>query len=101
MVHVSVLRNQFFLKRLTKPRTSVSNRGKLFICYVFVDSSEDFEHIEIPTGEMMGQATPTQTSDEDGTNEREEVELPPGWEERVVRCSTCILSGVIPTPYLS
>lgn len=95
MVHVPALRNQFFLKRLTKARTSVSNRGRLAISYVFVDSSEDFEHVEIPTGEGMGQATRTPTPDEDGASEeREEVELPPGWEERVVRCSielTCIV----------
>lgn len=81
MIHVAVLRNQFFLKRLSKPRTSVANRGKLSICYVFVDShSEDFELIEAPTDEPMVQAP-------DHTNEGvEELELPPGWEERRVRC---------------
>lgn len=88
MIHVPALRNQFFLKRLTKARTSINNRGRLSVSYVFVDSSEDFEHVEIPTGETTGQATPTATPDEDGASEeREEVELPPGWEERVVRCS--------------
>lgn len=88
MVHVAVLRNQFFLKRLSKLRSSVANRGKLSIFYVFVDShSEDFELVEVPTDEPMVQAPPTQPLAEGDTNEQvEELELPPGWEERRVRC---------------
>jgi hypothetical protein len=55
---------------------------------VFVDSSEDFEHVESPR-ETVAQATPTQATSEGTTNldwggseGSDELPLPPGWEER-------------------
>ena len=63
-------------------------RGRVHLSYVFVDSSEDFEHIQLPGNR---EATPTQTSGgETVATEEEEPseapELPPGWEERTVSC---------------
>lgn len=88
--HVFGLYNQFFLKRLSKHRSTIADRGKLSLYFVFVDSSEDFEHVESPN-EVMAQTTPTQTPGEGASNhgelERENsghMELPPGWEERTV-----------------
>ena len=88
--HIANIRNQFFLKRLNKRRPSTTSRGRLNIAYVFVDSSEEFEHIESPH-ETGAQATPTQPPNEGAMNQEgsgsvgsEEAPLPSGWEERQV-----------------
>ena len=74
----------------------MSNRGRLHLAFVFVDSSEDFEHVQSPTNEVAEQATPIQTPSGGATNQEEETEgeetaLPPDWEERRVSVSSCII----------
>ena len=54
---------------------------------MFVDVSEDFEHVQSPTEEAPGQAMPTQRgggANEEESEGEEEPELPPHWEERTV-----------------
>lgn len=103
MSHISQLRSQFFLKRLNRYRLSNPHRGKLYLSYVFVDSSEEFEHVQSPTEELVpGQTLPTLTNgggageeeEEEGEGEREEeTELPPDWEQRTV-------SNTLPTVFI-
>ena len=83
--YLNDLRSQFFLKRLHRPRLSTPNRGRIYLSYVFVDSSDDFEHLQLPGN--ISQTTPTTSEGGVATAEREaesETELPPGWEERRV-----------------
>ena len=93
--HVAQLRSEFFLKRLSRHRTRVPERGAINLYYVFVDVDvgDDFEHVE-----AQDETTRTQTSSEmaAGRSERarSEVELPPGWEERVVRGEMVVHSAV-------
>lgn len=81
------LRSQFFLKRLNRHQFWGLERGRVHLSYVFVDSSEDFEHLQLPGSR---EATPTQTSGAEIVATEEEPsetpELPPGWEERTVSC---------------
>ncbi|CAI8004124.1 E3 ubiquitin-protein ligase NEDD4-like [Geodia barretti] len=77
------LRSQFFLKRLHRHRWAGNYRGRLNLSFIFLDPSDDFEHLQLPG---ITETTPTHTSGGEGVaTEQEaesEVELPPGWEER-------------------